>query len=307
MLINKTLLERIEEKKKMLGARRPLPKDAIKRLRDELKILHAYHSNAIEGNTLTLSETKLVIEEGITVGSKPLKDCLEAKNTAAAYELIEEIAKGKKDIEHTTIQQVHEALTKGILKEAGRYRVQNVRITGAKKTPPDFTKIPKLMDEFIMNIKKKKTHPIETSAFLHHKLVEIHPLIDGNGRVARLMTNLHLIKKGYPPIVLKIEDRAKYYSALRAADAGKLAPFANFIAKAVNDALSYYLSIFGGEDALLLLKELAKEAPYSQEYLSLRARQGKLDAIKIEKYWYSTKRALAQYIKSVGQKHIFHN
>lgn len=299
MLVSKPLFERIEEKKRLLDSKRPLLRDAVKRLKDEMRILHTYHSNAIEGNTLTFSETKLVIEEGITVGGKPLKDCIEARNTAAAYDLIEEIAKGKKEIDHAILQQIHEALTKGILEEAGKYRTQNVRIVGAKITPPDFSKIVKLVDKLITDIKNSKKHPIETSAFLHHQLAKIHPFIDGNGRVARLLTNLYLIKHGYPPVILKVDERSKYYRALRAADDENLIPFANFIAKAVNEGLTHYLSIFGGDDTPLPLKELARGSPYSHEYLSLRSRQGKLDAVKIDGVWHSTKRVLKQYIKSV--------
>jgi len=296
-IINKALMERILEKKKILDSKRPLPKDALQRLKEWFRLQHTYHSNAIEGNTLTLAETKLVIEEGITIGEKPLKDCLEAANTAKAFDIVEEMAKGKKQINHVTVQQIHEALTKGILEEPGRYRTQNVRITGAKKSPPAFSKIPKLMDDLIVNIQKSRMNPVETAAFLHHRFVEIHPFIDGNGRTARLLSNLYLIRNGYPPVVLKKEDRGKYYAALRNADDGNLSPFANFIAKAVSTSLTHYLSIFGKNNELLPLKELAETSPYSQEYLSLRARQGRFDAVKIGRIWYSTKRALEQYME----------
>ncbi len=295
-LIQEKLLSRINSKMQRLNSLRPLPADAVKRLHGELRLLHTYHSNAIEGNTLTLSETKLVLEEGITIGGKSLREHLEATNNAKAFDLMEDIAKKRKAIDHVIIQRIHEAVTAGILEEAGKYRTKNVRITGATKAPPDWSKVVKLMDELIEKITKSKKHPAETSAFLHHRFVEIHPFIDGNGRVARLLMNLYLIAHGYPPIVLKKEDRGKYYRFLRAADAGNLAPFANFIGKAVDESLTMYLAIFGGTDELLPLKELAKETPYSQEYLSLRARQGVLDAVKIGKIWYSSKRAIEQYL-----------
>jgi len=292
--IRKELLQRIEVKKEKLDNMRPLPLDALKSLQEEMRLMHTYHSNAIEGNTLTLSETKLVIEEGVTIGGKPLKDYLEAQNTARAYELIEGLTARKK-ITHETVQNTHEALTRGILDDAGRYRTKNVRITGAIKTPPSFSKVVKLMDQLLDKVNKSKKHPIETSAFLHHSFVEIHPFTDGNGRTARLLNNLYLICHGYPPIILRKEDRAKYYKFLRGADTGSLTSFANFIAKAVDEALMHYLSIFGGEDELLPLKELARSSPYSQEYLSLRARQGRLAAVKIGKVWHASKRALREY------------
>lgn len=301
-LIHKKLLTRIEEKMRRLNSLRPLPGDAVKKLHDEIRLLHTYHSNAIEGNTLTLSETKLVLEEGTTIGGKSLREHLEATNNAKAYDLIEDIAKKRKKIDHVTIQLIHEVVTAGILEEAGKYRSINVRITGAVKTPPDWSKIIKLMDELFEKKSESKDHPVETAAYLHHRFVEIHPFIDGNGRVARLLTNLYLISWGYPPIVLKTEERGKYYKFLRAADAGNLSTFANFIAKAVDESLTLYLSIYGGIDELLPLKELAKGTPYSQEYLSLRARQGILDAVKTGKAWYSSKRAVEEYLSEHGMK-----
>ncbi len=296
-IIHEKLLSRIIEKKQKLDSIRPLPGDSIKKLHEEMRLLHTYHSNAIEGNTLTLSETKLVLEEGITIGGKSLREHIETTNNAKAFDYIETIiGKKKKTIDHITIQKIHEIVTAGILEEAGRYRTKNVRITGATKTPPDWSKVVNLMDEFIENIEKSEKNPIETSAFLHHRFVEIHPFIDGNGRVARLLTNMYLIGLGYSPIVIKTEDRKKYYKHLKAADAGNPGPFANFIAKAIDESFTMLLSIFGEEEELIPLKELANETPYSQEYLSLRARQGALDAVKMGKKWFSSKRAVKQYI-----------
>lgn len=301
LLIQEKLLSRINEKMHKLDSLRPLPGDAIKKLHEEMRLLHTYHSNAIEGNTLTLPETKLVLEEGITISGKSLREHLEATNNARAFDLLENIAKQKKTIDHVVIQQIHEVVMAGILEDAGKYRTKNVRITGASKTPPDWSKVTKLMDELIKKIAQYERHPLEIAAILHHRFVEIHPFIDGNGRVSRLLTNLFLIARGYPPVVLKIEDRKKYYRFLRAADAGNPGPFADFIAKSVDESLMMYLSIFGGVNELLPLKELAGNTPYSQEYLSLRARQGALDAVKFGKIWYSSRHAIEQYISEHGK------
>jgi len=301
-LIQEELLARINEKMKQLNSMRPIPADALGKLHEEMRLVHTYHSNAIEGNTLTLQETKLVLEEGLTIGGKSLREHIEATNNAKAFDRMEELAKKKYSIDQITIQEIHEIVTRGILEDAGRYRIRNVRITGAVKSPPDWSKIVKLMDDLIEKIAESKAHPIETASFLHHRFVEIHPFSDGNGRVARLLTNLYLIARNYPPVVLKKEDRGKYYKSLRAADAGNLGPFANFIAKAVDENLTLYLSISGGADELLPLKELSSETPYSQEYLSLRARQGLLDAVKIGKTWHSSKRAVDQYLSEHGKK-----
>ncbi len=303
-LIDGRLLSRIDEKMQRINSVRPLSSDVLKKLHEEMRVLHTYHSNAIEGNTLTLSETQLVLEEGITIGGKTLREHLEATNNARAFDLMENITKKKKTIDHITIQEIHEAVMSGIIEESGKYRTKNVRITGATKTPPDWTKVVGLMDNLIEETAESKKHHVETAALLHYMFVEIHPFVDGNGRVARLITNLYLISRGYPPIVLKKEDRMKYYRVLRAADAGNPTPFVNFIAKAVDEGLTRYLSVFGGSDELLPLKELAKDTPHSQEYLSLRARQGVLDAVKVGKIWYSSRVAIEKMRKKAVQDAI---
>lgn len=292
----------IRKKQERLEAMRPLDQDALNRLHSEIRLLHTYNSNAIEGNTLTLSETKLVIDEGITVGGKTLREHLEAANNAQGYDLIVSLAREQVPISHVTIQQVHEVVTKGILESAGRYRTRNVRITGAVCSPPDWQIIVREMDNLIKEVTKADRPVVEMTAYLHHRLVAIHPFIDGNGRIARLIGNLYLIRNGYPPIVLDQKNRQEYYRTLRDADRGNLEPFTRFITRAVSDALSRYLAIAGGKDALLPLGELAGRSPYSQEYLSLAARKGLLDATKINDTWHATQRALDTYCKEHGRK-----
>jgi len=299
IIISGLLLRKIEQKKRKLDSLRPLPKDSLKKIMEDIRLRHTYHSDAIEGNTLTLQETKLVLEEGITIGGKPLKDHIEVRNDAEAFDLIIELVDSKKKISQEILQQIHEFVTKGILKNPGNYRTENVTITGAKIRPPSYIKIIKLIDEYIQNIEKLKLQTIKKAAFIHHEFVRIHPFIDGNGRVARLLTNFYLMKKGYPPIIIQKEDRKKYYISLNKADHGDLSDFATFIARAVNESLQYYLSSFIEEERLVILSDLSKKSDYSQEYLSLRARQGKLDAVKIDNIWYSSKRALKDYQKIV--------
>jgi len=297
--INDSLLNKIEKKKQKLDSLRPLPKDAVKRIIEDIRLRHTYHSDAIEGNTLTLQETKLVLEEGITIGGKPLKDHIEARNGAEAFDLMIELVNSKKRSSQEIIQQIHEFVMKGILKNPGRYRTENVAITGSKIRPPSYLKIVKLMDGYIQNIEELKLQTIKKASYIHHEFVRIHPFIDGNGRVARLLTNFYLMREGYPPIVIQKEDRKKYYKALKKADNGDLSDFAIFIARLINESIQYYLSSFVDEERLVTLSELSKKSDYSQEYLSLRARQGKLDAVKIDNVWYSSKRALKDYEKSI--------
>ena len=297
--VDGVLLKRIEEKKQRLDTLRPLPHDAVQKLLEDVRLRHTYHSDAIEGNTLTLQETKLVLEEGITIGGKPLKDHVEARNDAEAFDLMVELVHAKKPISQEIIQALHEIVTQGLLKDSGKYRTENVRITGSKTTPPQYSKIVQRMEDYVCTINQVPLHPIKKATFIHHELVLIHPFLDGNGRVARLLTNLYLMQQGYPPIVLKKEDRRKYYQVLQRADTGTVSPFVMFIARAVHEALMYYLSSFVEDERLLSLHELAAFSPYSQEYLSLRARQGKLDAVKLENIWYASKRALKEYLKSL--------
>ncbi len=280
---------------------RPLSSDALKRMHEELRLQHTYHSNAIEGSTLTLPETKLLLEEGITTGGKTLREHLEATNNARAFDLVADMAKKKKMIDNDTIRQIHGTVMAGILEDAGKYRTKNVSIEGSTRAFPDRSKITGLIDELIKKISWSKMHHVGTSAFLHHGFVSFHPFTDGNGRVARLLMNLYLITRGYPPVVLKKGDKTRYYRSLKAAEAGNPAPFANFIAKAVDESLTSYLSVFGGDEELLPLKDLARGSPYSQEYLSLRARQEFLDAVKIGRVWYSSKRAMEGYVSGHGK------
>jgi len=297
--IDELLLKKVEEKKKRLDSLRPLSKDALKKLLEDIRLRHTYHSDAIEGNTLTLQETKLVLEEGITIGGKPLKDHIEARNDAEAFDLMIDLIHAKKELSQEIIQRIHEYVTKGLLYDPGQYRTGNVRVTGADTRPPSYLKVIPLMDNYIQQIKEAQLHPLKKAAYIHHELVRIHPFFDGNGRVARLLTNFYLMTKGYPIIIVKKEDRKKYYQALNKADHGDLSDFTLFIMRATHESLQYYLSSFIEEERLITLKGLTMHSKYSQEYLSLRARQGKLDAVKIENVWYSSKRALKEYLKSL--------
>ncbi len=300
-MIDQELYQRIVKKKKELDALRPLPKSALENLRKQFAIELAYNSNAIEGNTLTLRETKLVIEEGITIKGKPLREHFEAINHQKAFEFLEDIVNKTSQITEDTIKGVHKIILTGIDDEyAGRYRDVNVRILGAVKSPPRFEKVPDKMKEFIEYVSNnpENLNVIELAAIIHYKLVEIHPFTDGNGRTSRLIMNLFLMKHGYPiTMVLKV-DRNKYYDKLRKADSGDIKPFANFIARNVERSLDFYLDAFKKGPEFISLEQASKGTPYSQEYLSLLARKGKIEAHKIGRNWFIKKVALDKYIES---------
>src|SRR3989338_5644980 len=182
---------RLEEKFSKLNKLRPLPKSAVQKLREKFQIEMTYNSNAIEGNSLTLKETFLVINEGITVKGKPLKDHLEAKDHHAALEYLYELVEHGKNqtFSETLVRTLHQLVTKDTEKEwAGRYRESNVIIGGADHTPPDALEVPSQMKNLMdwLKANKKSLHVIELAALFHHRLVYIHPFLDGNGRTARL-------------------------------------------------------------------------------------------------------------------------
>ncbi len=224
-----------------LDAHRPLPADAVKALRDQLRVLHTYHSNAIEGNSLTLKETRLVLEEGITIGGKSLRDHLEATNNARAFEWVWDLAKPRLRVDHALIQHLHEMITRGILESAGRYRTEQVWIGGARHIPPQPAKIVPLLDAAFAEIPAIR-EPVLRSIYLHHRIAYVHPFLDGNGRVARLAANLALLSARYPPIVLRVSDRLRYYKYLQAADDGDLLPFASFVLRALDESLTSFLA-----------------------------------------------------------------
>jgi Fic family protein len=292
--------ERVRSSFHALDAHRPLPNDVGKVLRDQLRILHTYHSNAIEGNSLTLKETRLVLEEGLTIGGKSLRDHLEATNNAKAFEWVWDLAKPRLRFDHPLLQQLHEIITRGILESAGRYRREQVWIGGARHVPPQPAKIVPLLDALFAELPAIQ-EPVLRSIYLHHRLAYVHPFLDGNGRVARLAANLALMSARYPPIVLRVSDRLRYYRHLQAADDGDLRPFAGFVLRALDESLTGFLAALEPERALVPLRVLAKGSPYTQEYLSLRARQSILAAVKIEGNWYSSAKALSEYQKKFGR------
>lgn len=299
--------KRLEEKLAKLNKLRPLPKSAVQKLREKFQIEMTYNSNAIEGNSLTLKETFLVINEGLTVRGKPLKDHLEAKDHHAALEYLYDLVDKNKrhTVSEMLIKQLHQIIVQETDKEwAGRYRNANVIIGGAKHTPPDALEVPHKMRDLIawLNSKKKKIHVIELTALLHHKLVHIHPFFDGNGRTARLAMNVLLIKAGYPLVVILKNDRKKYYDVLGKADDEKYEPLVKFIAQSIERSLDIYLKTLTPatqkREKFLTLAELAKQSTYSAKYLNLLVRQGKLEAHKEGRNWMTSKEAIERYLQS---------
>lgn len=300
-MIDKEIYERIKRKKRELDEKRPIPEMVLKKLRNQFSIELAYNSNAIEGNTLTLRETRLVIEEGMTIKGKPLREHFEAINHQKAFNFLEGLVKKKSGITEKVIKDMHAIVLREIEnKSAGKYRRINVRILGAVKSPPRFEKVPQKMKGYVSYIKNNpdKLNDVELAALIHYRFVEIHPFVDGNGRCARLLMNLFLMRKGYPVSMILKVDRKKYYSRLKEADKGNLKPFVNFVGRNIERSLDLYLDSFKKGSGYMSLAEASKISPYSQEYLSLLARRGRIGAVKLGRNWFIKKEDIDRYIKS---------
>jgi len=238
----------IDEKKDIIDSHRPFSQNMTRQLRDKLIIEWTYNSNAIEGNTLTLSETKVVLENGITIKGKPLKDHLEIINHKEAIEYIEDLVSKNVKLSEYDIKSVHYLILKEIdSTNAGKYRHENVFISGAKHVPPIYMNVPYEMQKMIEKYQSwKDLHPVVRACFLHGEFVKIHPFIDGNGRTARLLLNFELIQSGYPPVVIKTENRADYYDALdKAHTTNDYTDFIRMIVDLVNESEDSYLYLIG--------------------------------------------------------------
>lgn len=204
--------QEIDTFKSQLGNYRPLTPGELRRLREEFLVEFTYNSNAIEGNTLTLQETAMVLE-GITIDQKPLREHLEVIGHRDAFVYVEELAQKKKAFSKKEILDIHSLVLMDRPEDKGVYRKIPVRIMGATHIPPNPIQIPELMEKLLKETKESKLHPIEEAALFHLKFEGIHPFIDGNGRTGRLLMNLMLMRHGYPPIDVKFKDRKKYYES----------------------------------------------------------------------------------------------
>ena len=308
-MLDQRLLDRITEKKQALDRLRPLPMGAVKRLQEQLTSEWIYHSNGIEGNTLTLQETRFILETGITIGGKTLREHFEVVNHLKAIEYVESFVQGHYPITPFHVRQIHHLVLTQIDDEnAGQYRPLPVRIVGANHTPPDAWEVPNQMMlwEQWLSSEAMSLHPVARAALAHHRLVAIHPFMDGNGRTARLVMNLLLMREGYPPAILSKLNRLQYYQLLAQADLGREKPIADFVGRAVEQSLTLYLEActprtepYSENEKLISLREAAETSLYSQAYLNVLARTGRLEAMKKGRNWYTTRQAIATYEQSL--------
>ena len=207
-----SLLDIIDRKKIELDSRRPLTDGEIKRLMEEFTVEYTYNSNAIEGNTLTLRETDMVLR-GLTIAQKPLKDHMEAVGHKEAFEFIQGLIKEQVPLSESIIKQIHYLVLADKKDDRGVYRRVPVRIMGAKHEPVQPYLIQPKMEQLLESYINSTEHIIPRLARFHIEFEGIHPFIDGNGRTGRLFVNMELMKAGYPPIDIKFSDRVAYYKA----------------------------------------------------------------------------------------------
>ena len=247
------LLKEIDRLKAVWDALHPLNPVQIKNLDEFFGVQTTYESNRIEGNTLTLQETTLVITKGLTVGGKSLREHLEAINHYEAVDFVRHLATAKKIILEHDVLQIHQLVLRGIDSEnAGRYRRVDVRITGSEHRPPGFYALAEEMQAFFRFYRRerKRMHPVLLAAKLHRQLVQIHPFADGNGRTSRLLGNLILLQNGYPLAIFKgdMNNRLAYYTALEEAHVlGNTETFVRFAAETVRDSLKEWVQAVKGK------------------------------------------------------------
>lgn len=237
----------VDEKLAILNSKRPLPQATLKSLEESNILDWTYNSNAIEGNTLTLRETQVVLE-GITIGGKSVKEHLEVINHKDAILFLEELVKSDTELSEWNIKGIHTLILKEIdNSNAGKYRTDNVRITGATQIPIDYIKVPEEMEKLIIKYNNwEEYHPLIRATLLHGEFVFIHPFIDGNGRTARLLMNFEAMKSGYLPIIIRKDIRVKYYDALDKAMVSH--DYTDFIKLVVEEEiriLDQYLELIG--------------------------------------------------------------
>jgi Fic family protein len=241
------MFKRADQLKAELARRRPLTPGELERLLGEFMVEFTYNSNAIEGNTLTLQETALVLE-GLTIDQKPLKDHLEAVGHRDAFLYVQEIVSENKELSVFEIRNIHSLDLMNRPEDKGVFRKVPVRIMGAYTVPAQPYLIePKITELLLENKKRKKTmHPLERIARFHNEFEGIHPFIDGNGRTGRLLLNLDLMQNGFPPINVKFTDRKRYYDAFDAYYRNDdLEPMLGMITGYVESRLEEYLEIIG--------------------------------------------------------------
>lgn len=283
-----------------LLTRAPLD-DLPERVWKQIGALNTWGTNAIEGNTLTWRDVERLLLEEKGVGGRPVRDILETIQHEMVFRDL--ISRKSNPVRLVTILELHEAVFKGVKSDAGSWRRINVRISGSKHTPPRFEKVVNEMEEMLDEYEMRDTDSedvILIGAWLHNRFESIHPFSDGNGRVGRLLLNLHMLKHNWPPVHILPDDRKRYMSAMERGNAGDMSSLNDLIERLAARSILGLLDQVGTKlDELRPLMDFEKDGPYSAQYLRLRAGHGELPAVKQSGDWHTSIRALRLYLKEM--------
>ena len=296
---------RLAEKRRALDLQRPLPPQVVTKLYEDLRVRLTYHSNAIEGNTLDLGETQLVIAEGVTIGGHTLKEHLEAINHADAFSFVLDLARREAALDEAALLKLHALITSDLVDTPGAYRTGAVFISGSEHRPPHHSQVPSLMRDWFgwLTSDGLSYAPIIRAALAHEMLLAIHPFLDGNGRTARLILNLQLMQAGYPVTLLLQGWRQTYIRALEQAHHGHYNPLVNVVGRAVEAGLDLFLEAI---DAVPLvqqrpLRDIAAACAIDADYLSWLLREGRVAGTKRGGRWYTSEEAVRRYQAEVSE------
>ena len=233
-----------QKKEQLADIREHLPKEALQSFDKSFEVEYTHNSTAIEGNTLTLIQTKAVLEDGISVGGKTLREIYEVVNHSKAFQFVKQCVAEGKPLDENTVKDIHALLMENIL-PGGIYRNVEVRISGAQHKPPAPSEMYRQVKGFYADLPyKAEMNAMELAAWTHAEFVKIHPFVDGNGRTSRMIMNYQLMTAGFLPVSIAKENRLPYFEALEAyAVGGDLKPFAEMIASLEEQRLEEYLGI----------------------------------------------------------------
>jgi Fic family protein len=297
--MDKTILDSLRQELLTRTALETIPPGVWKRT----GALNTWGTNAIEGNTLSRKDVERILLEQRSVSNRPLHDVIETVQHAKAFEDL--LLRTGKPIRLPTILEFHEAVFHGIKDDAGEWRRVNVRIRGTRHVPPRMELVVPMMGEWIESYARKDMRGQDVfslATWMHFEFESIHPFSDGNGRVGRLLLNLHFLKHNWPPVHILPPDRNRYLNALNKGHMGNLADLEEFLQIALGRSLLDLLDQVGTrEDELRPLKKIAAKSPYSAKYLGLRAGQGRLPALKVSGDWHTSERAIRVYREFVAR------
>ena len=302
------LQRRIIEKRAALDRQRPLPARVVDKLYEDLRVRLTYHSNAIEGNTLDLSETQLVLEHGVTIGGHTVKEHLEAINHGAAFSWLVKLARGATPLTEADVLHLHALITKDLVEPSGAYRAGAVHISGSNVRPPPAQQVPGLMRDWLAWLEGdgRDYEAVVRAALAHEMFLAIHPFADGNGRTARLLLNLQLMRDGYPTAVILQGWRPAYIRALEAAHHGTYPPLLNLIGRAVEHGLDMFAEAVAAvpEEERRPLREVAGEVGMEADYLGWLLRAGRVAGTKQGGRWYTSAAAVRRYQDEVARREV---